>query len=284
MASRQEIFNRRIQNKIDQFDIHARGVNYRPFLEVRDVPSTGRSAIELGLTTGRPHHIFSDLEHYYLVLSEYSTRVNDILEQYPLLPREETIAIAETLGIRHPVYPGTTVPVVMTTDQVAVVSDNGGEKFIPMSLKYASQLRPDPTGKDKRRSVEAIQRIIDKLLIEKIYWTCRNSPWQLCTDEMLPIMCVRNLDSLRTSMMAKESDWLNPRLNEFVTSLQALWLPNTVLKELYTELAELLSLNVPEITVLFGRSVWLRLLPVDLNSALIKCDSPLLMLPNREDA
>ncbi len=48
----------------------------------------------------------------------------DIREQFPLLPIEETIIIAEELGIKHPTDPNTGEPVVMTTDFLVTVSKN----------------------------------------------------------------------------------------------------------------------------------------------------------------
>jgi len=56
------------------------------------------------------------LERNYFYLTEYSDVVVDIREQFPLLPLEETIVIAEELGLKHPTNPKTQEPIVMTTD------------------------------------------------------------------------------------------------------------------------------------------------------------------------
>lgn len=58
----------------------------------------------------------SDLEPNYFCLTEYSDLVVDVREQFPLLPLEETIVIAEELGIKHPTDPKIGEPIVMTTD------------------------------------------------------------------------------------------------------------------------------------------------------------------------
>ena len=55
--------------------------------------------------TGRQHEFLSDLERNYFYLTEFSDAVLDIREQFPLLPQEETIVIAEELGIKHPADP-----------------------------------------------------------------------------------------------------------------------------------------------------------------------------------
>ena len=51
--------------------------------------------------TSRQHEFLSDLERNYFYLTEHSDFVFDIREQFPLLPLEETIVIADELGIKH---------------------------------------------------------------------------------------------------------------------------------------------------------------------------------------
>ena len=71
------------------------GVSYLPWLLVRDVPSKGLSTRIEGWKTGRIHHFLSELELMYYYVLEWSKIVLDIREQYPLLPLEETISIAQ---------------------------------------------------------------------------------------------------------------------------------------------------------------------------------------------
>ncbi len=51
------------------------------------------------------------MERNYFYLTEFSDAVLDIREQFPLLPQEETIVIAEELGIKHPADPKTGDPI-----------------------------------------------------------------------------------------------------------------------------------------------------------------------------
>ncbi len=79
------------------------GKDYIPWLKINDVPSTGLASRVKGWKTGRVHHLFSEhLELAYFYLLEWDERVVDIREQYPLLPIEKTLYIAESLGIIHP--------------------------------------------------------------------------------------------------------------------------------------------------------------------------------------
>ncbi|MBJ7542584.1 hypothetical protein [Rhodomicrobium udaipurense] len=57
---------------------------YSPWLTVQDVPSSGRSHRLHGLTTGRLHHLLSDIECGLFYLADWSDTVTDIREQFPL--------------------------------------------------------------------------------------------------------------------------------------------------------------------------------------------------------
>src|SRR5437763_3503534 len=78
---------------------------YQPWLNVRDVPSRGLSTRRKGWKTGRVHHVLSKLEKKYFYILEWSKVVVDIREQYPLLPLEDTLALAKLYGFDHPAVP-----------------------------------------------------------------------------------------------------------------------------------------------------------------------------------
>jgi len=102
------------------------GVDYKPWLNIQNVSSKGRSTRLKGIKTNRQHEFLSDLERNYFYLTEYSDYVVDIREQFPLLPLEETIVIADELGLKHPTDPKTNEPVVMTQDFLLTVDKGEG--------------------------------------------------------------------------------------------------------------------------------------------------------------
>jgi hypothetical protein len=73
-----------------------------------------------GCVTGRVHHLLSDLGAKVFYAFDFSPSVLDIREQFPLLPLEDTLAIAEECRVSHPADPGTKHPVVMTTDLLVI--------------------------------------------------------------------------------------------------------------------------------------------------------------------
>lgn len=256
-------------------DGQGEGRNFRPFFRVRDVPSRGRSHMLVGLRTGRTHHYLSDIEYGYHLLAEFANKVIDIREQFALLPRDETQSIASDLGIRHPVYPGTHTPIVMTSDLVLTIADPWKPRLCVISVKAASQL-------DRKNG--GYQRVLEKLWIEKNYWTSRNVPWALCTDDMLPKTRVRNLGLLRSAMVSKEFDWLNPRLCEFASLFADSWSARRPLNDLLAATSRGLAIEIHETFALFARSVWLRLLPINLDAAVISHTLPVTLENKHREA
>jgi hypothetical protein len=159
----------------------------------------------------------------------------------------------------------------MTTDNVLCTGSADSEELQPLSIKYASALRS--AGSEDKEYV----RTIEKLQIEERYWI-RRGPWFLCTDALLPLNRVLNLDALRTAVVAEESDWLNPRLPEFVVTFREFWSDRKHLKDIFFETAIELRVTPADIAVLFGRAVWLRLLPIDLDSSVIHHEFPVARL------
>lgn len=163
------------------------GDGYSPWAKVRDVPSLGRSTRVAALRHKRIHHLYSDGETSHFLQADFAKGVTEIREQFALLPREETVEIAEALGYRHPTYPGTRVPIVMTSDLFVIRDHLQGGPFV-LSVKREEALRPDAKG---------LKRALEKLQVEKRYWDRRSVPWRLVTQLHFDAVQIRNLALLR---------------------------------------------------------------------------------------
>ena len=152
------------EEKIERFIKDGRGTgrgkDYTPWLTTQDVPSRGRSHRVALPKTGRQHHFLSDNEFYAFLDMALDADVTDIREQYPL-DRKETIAIAAAKKIKHPAYKGT--PIVMTTDFVETRMGPHGYSERAISIKPDEELKEG--------------RTIEKLEIERSYWSRRGVPW-----------------------------------------------------------------------------------------------------------
>ena len=155
------------------------GMDYKPWLVIQDLGSLGRSTRLRGVKIPRQFEFLSDLERNYFYLLEYSDLVVDIREQYPLLPIEETIVIADELGIRHPTDPKTNKPIVMTTDFLITTLKNGQHEHVARTLKYKKDLMGE--------------RVLEKFEIERIYWERQGVEWGIVTEQEVPKTRAHNI-------------------------------------------------------------------------------------------
>ena len=112
------------------------GKDYIPWVTIHDLASRGISSRVPGLTTGRMHQLLSGLETAMFYILDASDLALDIREQFPLLPLEETLRIADEMGIRHPRDQVSKYPYVFTSD--FVVTTPAGLKVL--SVKPSSEL------------------------------------------------------------------------------------------------------------------------------------------------
>jgi hypothetical protein len=139
--------------KIARFQKEGRGLgqraDYLPWLTIRDVPSRGRSHRLRGTTTGRVHHLLSNIECGLFYLLDWNDAVVDIREQFPL-DRSTTRRLAEEMGVAHPVDVESRTPLVMTTDFVIDAVSGGQQIIVARAVKPAVDL-------DHPRTVEKLE-------------------------------------------------------------------------------------------------------------------------------
>jgi hypothetical protein len=159
------------------------GSDYSPALHIQDVNSRGRSTRIHSNKTGRTHHFLSNLELNYFLITEWDQSVVDLREQYPLLPLEETVDIANVINIKHPTNPKTQRLNIMTTDFLITVQRGLRTEEVARSVKYANDLE-NP-------------RVVEKLEIERQYWMRRNINWVIVTEKDIDNTLLENISTLR---------------------------------------------------------------------------------------
>ena len=154
------------------------GANYSPWIRIQDFPSSGMVSRVSGTTTGRIHHLMSNLELSLFYLLDWSDEVTDIREQYPIIGLTEAIEIAEKSNIRYPYDPKSGFPYVLTSD--FYLDTNHGAAV--MSVKPSSELRKP--------------RVQEKLEIERRYWTTRGVQWSIMTENEINRTKANNIEWL----------------------------------------------------------------------------------------
>lgn len=241
------------------------GADYVPWLRVQDVPSMGRSWKIPGVKIDRIHHLLSDLERAYLLVSEFSENVVDIREQYPLLPVESTQTIARAIGVRYPRYKTTAVPLVLTTDFLLTVKQpNGDLKSVARTIKYQQDLEGDDC-----------LRTLEKLEVERRFWVNRGVDWRIVTEELFTPDLILNLAFLRKyAKLPRGLMDLSLHL-EFIETLESIKAYPWSTSETLRKVGNLLSLPYSEARDIFFNLIWRKILRVDLSSAPLHLKSPL---------
>lgn len=194
------------------------GNNYRPWIEVQNLPSRGNVyRINSIGQYDRIYHLMSQLEYFWFLVFDWSYEIIDIREQFPLLPQSDTLRIAENLNIKHPAYKGQNV--VLTSDfhltRKGAKGQVGNEIY---TIKYSTDL-------DSLRTRE-------KFEIEKTYWAERKIPWQLLTEAELNRVLVRNIQILRAyktihdriALSVNQFKLVSNHLTEEVLASETRWL------------------------------------------------------------
>mgnify|MGYP001451818066 FL=1 len=210
MARRRYSFD---ETKLKRFAKEGRGTghgsDYRPWLQVQDVPSHGRSTRIHSYKTGRQHHLLSDLETGLFLILDWADHVVDIREQFPL-DRDVTRMLAAKMGVVHPRDVQTKTDIVMTTDLLVDVRLDGGVSLIALSVKPASKLEG--------------ARTLEKLELERRFWARINVPWYLVTERELHAVRIGNLRWLHEmrsldELKAPHADYCPDRCNRFLGEL-----------------------------------------------------------------
>jgi hypothetical protein len=185
MAKRKRIFTDvTIENRLKEGRGKGDGEGYKPWITVRDIPSTGISTEVLGWKTNRIHQLLSRLESSYFWCLEWSSVVVDIKEQYPLFDEkysyDETVRIAETIGVKYPVIPRAGTYNVQTTDFVITLNVNNEIITLARTLKYEKDLSD--------------RRTLEKFEIERLYWKKRKIDWKIVTERDINKMLTYNVE------------------------------------------------------------------------------------------
>lgn len=242
--------------------------DYVPWIKVRAFASRGTSHIVPGVKVHRAHHLLSNAEYHYHVILEHDRSIIDIREQFPLLPATETQAVATSLNVRPPVYPGTSVSLVLTTDfLITQVDSSGKERLVARSMKYASEIE------DASKAEQ--DRLLEKLEIERTFWARRNIEWKLVLYERLSQIRIRNLLILRSYALISPALLTERNIIRLLEVISMVKTDEIPLKSLLLKIAKCLYMEYMGVKGLFFHLIWVGRLKIDLNSEMIELSKPL---------
>jgi len=178
------------EEKIRQLQKEGRGKGtldqYLPWILANEFSSKGNTHRIFGHKTGRVHDLFSNVERNLFMLLEFTPDVIDIREQYPLT-REDTVSLAAEMGIKHPTYPQTKIPTVMTCDFLVTRLRNDKETIEAFNCKRAEDAND--------------LRAIEKLEIQRRYFNGCGIAHHLVFHSMLPENKIKNIKWIRSAVI-----------------------------------------------------------------------------------
>lgn len=238
------------------------GKDYQPWLTVRDVSSRGRSSREAGWKTSRDHHLLSDHERRLFYLFEWSDKVKDIKEQFPLINLESVMKIAEEIGWKYPKDPKSGVPYVLTTDFMLTVQQDGKSTSVARTVKITAEL--------EKKSVA------ERLEVERRYFLAEGIDWKVVTEKEIPKLLAENVEWIHPTYWLEETDEMSTEALEALAEILKCKLQNSVstINEITTALDKEQNLEMGTSLSLFKHLVARKEVVMDmLNIKISSCPS-----------
>lgn len=135
------------------------GADYKPYIKAREIASLGTCSNIVDWKHGRVIETLSEGETWLYYILRWDDSSIDLREQYPL-DLDETNRLAEHLNIQPPSKGLDN----MTTD---ILVTKAGGSLAAWSVK------------DSKESVNKNPRTVEKLYLEKMYWSLHGVKWSL---------------------------------------------------------------------------------------------------------
>lgn len=239
------------------------GMDYKPWLPIREVPSRGTSSSVLGIKVNRPHHTLSELETIYLYLAERTHSVVDIREQWPIFDLDSTLRLCADQGVRH-IYRGE-YPEPLTIDFLLTEEVDGKTTFRAASVKSAADAK-DP-------------EVRKRLAVEYLWCRERNIPWTLIDTSSFDRTVLANLRFMRMWFRNHYKPDL-AQADHFAKQFLFCYRHNVNLRTLLDATARRLSISSDAADDLFSYCAWSDRVSVSLRHPLLM-NNPLALMSGR---
>ena len=229
--------------------------SYRPWLQVQDIASQGRSTRVFGnLTTRRVHHLLSDLQLNYFYLLEFDDQVIDIREQYPLLDFHE-MGISIDQGLEKKLFDAKTkVPHVFTISFLVTRVDRNHNLFYEARvIKASSELEKKAT--------------LERLELQRRYFEKKNIDFGIITEKEINIQLSRNIGWALTAYdlqdypeLVRNYEFLKTDLLQYLSVFK-----DVSFQHIFAKLEKSYQLNEGMCLILFKHLIATKMITMELN-------------------
>ena len=199
MAKHSRVWNReKYEEYIREGRGQGTGLEYKAWIRIQNFASHGVVSRIKGRKTNRVHDLMSNNELAYFYLLDWSDKVLDIREQYPLLDLDTAIEVASWAGIKYPADKISAFPYVLTCDFMITTE----EGLKARTIKMASELNQE--------------RVLEKLEIERRYWTVHGVDWKIVTENEISYVKAKNIEWLYSAQNFGANEYISGVMTEMV--------------------------------------------------------------------
>ncbi len=236
------------------------GVEYKPWLKIRDVPSSGTSSSVLGIRIPRLYNFLSELETIYFYLIERQNSTIDIQEQWPILDIDRTLELCAEYGVRH-TYRGFN-PEPFTIDFLITTLNIQNKPIV----RAASIKTPE----DAKNPL-----IRQRLLIEYLWCKERGIEWTLVDTSRFTKTLLENLRFMRSWHRQRYTP--NPEVEAlFLEQFHFTYRNNILLDEIIQRISKKMLINTDLALDMFRYCAWFNHIQISLEHSLA-LDKPIIL-------
>lgn len=221
---------------------------YKPWVRIGDFSSRGVSTAVPGIKVKRIHELLSGIETRAFLVAEFNKDVIDIREQFPLLPLDHVVALAQQVGITYPHIRGE--PFTLTTDLVITRRVDGVTSYHAVAVKPMADLL--------KKSIR------DKLELERLWWNSLGVEWLLCTENDVSQAVEDNLTWVSQEFRSHEFDYASVNTWALTPFIEKLEPRRYLIGDLIVQIAETILSSPQEAKIILCKAIWEHYVTVDL--------------------
>lgn len=229
------------------------GADYIPWIKINEFSSKGRATRIMGIKTKRIHHFHSDNQLRAFLIFEWSNKVIDIRECYPLLDLMEIVDDKDDLSLDKFVDKDSGEQFIITTNFLLTIKEvDGTIKYVARAVKNCTELGKKIT--------------IEKLEIEKRYWLEKNIDFKIITEKELNRNLCKNLQWIRETIL--DGSEVMPSREELSSQMYFYMLNNRniIIKDLFKDFERRSDIDKGTALYLFRHLLGTKQIAVDMKN------------------
>ncbi len=243
------------------------GADYKPWYLVREYPAKRRSSIMPSELHERDYQLLSPFMRSHCLLALHAGLVTDIRESFPIHP-SRTLAIADALGIKHPMVKAGVPEVLRTTFLFTKIDAAGTKVLFARSLPLCDA-----------KGVIDWQKCLPQLEIVRVYWALQNVPWGLSVPQQFNGTLMRNLEFFYEASQLDDVKREVEAYMAFLAEASTLDWAHATVEDAVRAISQGIGKSFETTMNIFKLAGWRKDIAFDMTKGLVHTTKPLPALP-----